>query len=1098
MSIERARVNGRRSAVEQVPRSRAAAATATAMVGVSNQALIRALSDTSQGTELPAQLRLTMGRFFGEDLPQIHLHDDAEASQLARGLNAVAFTRGHHIYFGEGQYAPHRPGGRQLLAHELTHSIQQDHAPVKSSILGEDRTPLELAARHASANASNSHGPSSHSGSPEAVPALQRLTPSAGASQTVDVPDEFQGVIDETAKRHPEWTDALSQITLHVVIDGNRTDFRIAGETPTAYPTLVMKAVQGFYLVSWNAEGNSIAFVSLPSGSAVAEAPQIPIVAGANEAREKRRNRIGVVWIKQTVTEPPVIKQTAGNLELPLPPGLEISMEEYRRYLDLFPKRQLALPGLMGLLDPDYKGPSGRDGYYARPYNLTYYTHTGEFALVSRALVGRDFYYLVPLSYLVDWMRTYPLVAAGLSAEFGVKLAWIMTDISMSFLPIVGPIWVFLQASYGAYEAYKNWDKLSGWEKALAGFNLVLAAIPFVGAAGRAVRGAMLIEEGTTALMARGLSRADARALMLGAMVWRSEAATRTVVSTLGATLLERGTLTAEQISQVEQVFARIVKQLPAAERALVEAAYATQNVERATQFLANVEMTEQRLAGLRRLYQAGGEQLLVVLKTASKTDPILVGNLLIWAERAEEAATAVESLRGVVRSGQLVTVANNLGEDVLRQMGRTGVEISPGLAKYVSAARTARDAYLRLMQGTSRAGLDIAGLATVLSAGRQLGTAGLEAIEQEFGHTFLTVAQLYGLAALGPTLRQALLKASDSELRAIASASASPEAALAINDIGGRLVGVGARNYVVSYVLSYVSGGVLKVVGTAGATVSDDLLRQAGRQISGNRAARVLMEGFTSRSGARIAGLLDIAAGRLPRLTDLELTLTNIGSPAQKAGLFARWALQNPTLVAGVETISRARGAAAEQAIEGIYRAYAGNHAAAMAVFQSLQRLEAIYPGVRNLSPLIADLAAGAEKTMGASLVLDFVTRRAVGTIQAFEEQVSIAGRLRKYDLVADGVEYEFKYWLGFGRNPVAAAMDEFARDVIRHCGSNFENLRWILSSNAMEWAPAIRSMMTGVLSRPSVLAALKAQGISFPEAVRRLNEAHWLIEFF
>ena len=62
---------------------------------------------------------------FGYDLSPVRVHADAWAHQMARAVHARAFTLGRHIVFGEGGYAPTTSEGRHLLAHELTHAIQQ-------------------------------------------------------------------------------------------------------------------------------------------------------------------------------------------------------------------------------------------------------------------------------------------------------------------------------------------------------------------------------------------------------------------------------------------------------------------------------------------------------------------------------------------------------------------------------------------------------------------------------------------------------------------------------------------------------------------------------------------------------------------------------------------------------------------------------------------------------------------------------------------------------------------------------------------------------------------------------------------------------------
>jgi hypothetical protein len=62
---------------------------------------------------------------FGHDFSQVRIHTDGEASESARKLNARAFTVGRNVFFRRGAYVPASPGGGALLAHELTHVVQQ-------------------------------------------------------------------------------------------------------------------------------------------------------------------------------------------------------------------------------------------------------------------------------------------------------------------------------------------------------------------------------------------------------------------------------------------------------------------------------------------------------------------------------------------------------------------------------------------------------------------------------------------------------------------------------------------------------------------------------------------------------------------------------------------------------------------------------------------------------------------------------------------------------------------------------------------------------------------------------------------------------------
>ncbi len=80
----------------------------------------------SQGRPLDASARTSMESRFGHDFGKVRVHIDARAAESAGAVNALAYTVGHHIVFGAGQYDPHSATGARLIAHELTHVLQQD------------------------------------------------------------------------------------------------------------------------------------------------------------------------------------------------------------------------------------------------------------------------------------------------------------------------------------------------------------------------------------------------------------------------------------------------------------------------------------------------------------------------------------------------------------------------------------------------------------------------------------------------------------------------------------------------------------------------------------------------------------------------------------------------------------------------------------------------------------------------------------------------------------------------------------------------------------------------------------------------------------
>jgi len=99
-----------------------------------------------RGDPLPSALRDDMEGRFGHDFSGVRVHADASAARLARQVNARAFTIGRNVAFASGEYAPNGTAeSRRLLAHELTHVIQQGRAGPrlqrKISVAGKDYTP---------------------------------------------------------------------------------------------------------------------------------------------------------------------------------------------------------------------------------------------------------------------------------------------------------------------------------------------------------------------------------------------------------------------------------------------------------------------------------------------------------------------------------------------------------------------------------------------------------------------------------------------------------------------------------------------------------------------------------------------------------------------------------------------------------------------------------------------------------------------------------------------------------------------------------------------------------------------------------------------
>ncbi|GAB1402881.1 hypothetical protein MASR1M74_00590 [Lentimicrobium sp.] len=100
------------------------------VAGTHVQSSIR--SKANGGSPLPASTRSFMESRFNADFSKVRVHSDPESANLSNQLSARAFTYQNHIFFSKNQYQPGSDEGKHLLAHELTHTIQQGHAIQRS------------------------------------------------------------------------------------------------------------------------------------------------------------------------------------------------------------------------------------------------------------------------------------------------------------------------------------------------------------------------------------------------------------------------------------------------------------------------------------------------------------------------------------------------------------------------------------------------------------------------------------------------------------------------------------------------------------------------------------------------------------------------------------------------------------------------------------------------------------------------------------------------------------------------------------------------------------------------------------------------------
>ena len=86
------------------------------------------------GQPLTKNIREPMEQGFGADFSRVKVHTDTQSDQLNRAIQAKAFTTGQDVFFRQGEYNPGSRGGQELIAHELTHVVQQNGGAVQPTM----------------------------------------------------------------------------------------------------------------------------------------------------------------------------------------------------------------------------------------------------------------------------------------------------------------------------------------------------------------------------------------------------------------------------------------------------------------------------------------------------------------------------------------------------------------------------------------------------------------------------------------------------------------------------------------------------------------------------------------------------------------------------------------------------------------------------------------------------------------------------------------------------------------------------------------------------------------------------------------------------
>ena len=139
--LQRAPVRRRRRRARAPSQAPAPAPTSASAGSPAARVMSAVASAASGGAPLSRKSRAYLEPRFGADFAGVKVHTGPQAKQLSGQLGARAFTYGRNIFFNQGEYQPETREGKKLLAHELTHTIQQGGVIQRKAIVQQSTAP---------------------------------------------------------------------------------------------------------------------------------------------------------------------------------------------------------------------------------------------------------------------------------------------------------------------------------------------------------------------------------------------------------------------------------------------------------------------------------------------------------------------------------------------------------------------------------------------------------------------------------------------------------------------------------------------------------------------------------------------------------------------------------------------------------------------------------------------------------------------------------------------------------------------------------------------------------------------------------------------
>lgn len=216
----------------------------------------------SGGRPLDPTTRAAMEAGFSHDFSGVRVHTGADAVRSAEALRARAYTVGQHVAFGAGEYRPQHPEGRRLLAHELSHVVQQRAAPL--AMPSRTSNPSDALERAADAAADRVAAGAPASPLSPAPPVLARAVHSASAN----FPDPNNCFEPNGSRSNVDWKKTISVMEARLTVPSSCegvVNMRTTVKDPPGHPGM---AEGWFEAIRFSASSGGSLGTTLHTGTA--------------------------------------------------------------------------------------------------------------------------------------------------------------------------------------------------------------------------------------------------------------------------------------------------------------------------------------------------------------------------------------------------------------------------------------------------------------------------------------------------------------------------------------------------------------------------------------------------------------------------------------------------------------------------------------------------------------------------------------------------------------------------------------------------------------------------------------------------------------